>query len=81
MKIFAQNKKAYFDYNIDEKFEAGIVLNGNEVKSIRENQIVLSGSYILFSNGEIILINCKISKLPSPTPPIYPPHPYYYIYA
>ena len=59
MKIFAQNKKAYFDYAIDEKFEAGIVLNGNEVKSIRENQIVLSGAYVLFSNGEIILINFK----------------------
>lgn len=62
MKIFAQNKKVFFDYSIDEKLEAGIVLNGNEVKSIKEGNVVLSGAYVLFSDGKIILINCKISK-------------------
>lgn len=62
MKIFAQNKKVFFEYEIEDTFEAGIVLNGNEVKSIRNNQINLTASYVLFSDNEFFLINCKISK-------------------
>ncbi len=46
MKIFSENKKAYFNYNILEKFEAGMVLIGQEVKSIKTGHINLSGSYI-----------------------------------
>ncbi|MFH1967989.1 MAG: SsrA-binding protein SmpB [bacterium] len=46
MKIYSENKKGYFDYNILEKFEAGIVLFGQEVKSIKTGHINLSGSYV-----------------------------------
>ena len=60
MGIFAENKKAYFDYEILEKFEAGIVLIGQEVKSIRSGRINLAGSYVVFKEGELFLIGCHI---------------------
>jgi len=54
MKIIAQNKKAYFEYEILEKFEAGIQLRGDEIKTIRANKATLVGSYakILISGRE-----------------------------
>jgi SsrA-binding protein len=61
MKIFATNKYAYFDYEITDKIEAGISLLGNEVKSIKNNQIKLQGAYVIFSDGILTLINCHIS--------------------
>ncbi len=48
MKIFSENKKAFYDYNILEKFEAGLVLLGTEVKSIKAGRINLTGSYVVF---------------------------------
>ncbi len=60
MKIIQKNKKAYFDYKILEKFEAGISLTGNEVKSIRLGKISLKGSYVVIKNEEAFLINCNI---------------------
>jgi len=50
MKVLGKNKKAYFDYEILEKFEAGIVLEGWEVKSIKSNTFSLIDSYIKLSN-------------------------------
>ncbi len=61
MKIIAQNKKAYHDYDISEKIEAGIVLTGDEVKSLRAGQVSLVGSFALIRNGEMMLVNCRIS--------------------
>lgn len=61
MKIINENKKAYFDYFIEEKFEAGIRLTGAEVKSIRLGQINLKDSFCHISNGEVYLKNCHIS--------------------
>ena len=61
MKIFATNKYAYFEYEIIQKYEVGIVLNGNEVKSIKNNQIKLQGAYAIFVEKNLILINCHIS--------------------
>jgi len=61
MKVFSENKKAEFNYTILEKFEAGIVLQGGEVKSIKEGKISLSNSYIDFKNNEVFLIGSKIA--------------------
>lgn len=61
MKIIAQNKKAFHDYHIDERVEAGIVLSGDEVKSIRAGHVSLKGSFAHMQNGELFLVNCHIS--------------------
>lgn len=61
MKIIAQNKKAFFDYDILEKIEAGIVLTGDEVKSLRAGQVSMVGSFAAIRNGEMTLVNCRIS--------------------
>jgi SsrA-binding protein len=60
-KLIATNKKAFHDYFILEKFEAGIVLAGTEVKAIREGRMNLKDSYALVRAGEVFLINCHIS--------------------
>jgi SsrA-binding protein len=61
MTTFAQNKKALFDYEIGDTLEAGIVLNGDEVKSIRAGHASLQGAYATLLGGELFLINCRIS--------------------
>ena len=61
MITYAENKKAYFNYEILEKFEGGLVLTGNEVKAIRNKQVRLIDSYLIFKKGELFLINAKIS--------------------
>ena len=61
MKIIAQNKKAYHDYDILDKIEAGIVLIGDEVKSLRAGMANLTGSYAVVHNAELSLINCHIT--------------------
>jgi len=59
-KIYSENKKGYFDYEILEKFEAGIVLFGQEVKSIKTGHINLSGSYVAIRNNEPFLLGVKV---------------------
>jgi SsrA-binding protein len=59
----AQNKKARFDYHIEETFEAGLSLEGWEVKSIRAGQVSLKESYILLKNGEAWLFGAHITPL------------------
>lgn len=61
MKIISKNKKAYFDYEVLDKIEAGIVLTGSEVKSLRAGHIALTGSFATFHEGQLFLINAKIS--------------------
>jgi SsrA-binding protein len=61
MKVIVKNKKAYFNYEHIEMFEAGISLHGSEVKSIREGKISLKESYAEIKGGEVFLINCFIS--------------------
>lgn len=56
-----KNKKAYFDYEIIDKYEAGIVLKGTEIKSIREGKANIKDSYAIVKNGEIFLLNMHIS--------------------
>ena len=60
LKIVANNRKAKFNYFLSEFFEAGIVLKGSEVKSLREGKVNISESYAFDSNGEIYLINAHI---------------------
>ena len=59
----AQNKKAFFDYFIEEKFEAGIVLEGWEVKAIRDNRANLKEAYVIIQHGEIYLIGCHVTPM------------------
>ena len=61
----ASNKKALFDYYIEERYEAGIVLEGWEVKAIRENKVQLKDSYVKIKDGELWLLGCHISALRS----------------
>lgn len=61
-KTIIQNKKAIFDYEIIEEFDAGIKLFGSEVKSIRLGQANLKGSYITLHSGRPFLIGCHISE-------------------
>ena len=61
----AQNKKAFHDYFIEEKYEAGIVLEGWEVKAIRAGRVQLKESYVVIKSGELFLIGCHISPLPT----------------
>jgi len=59
------NKKAFFDYFIEERFEAGMVLEGWEVKAIRANRVQLKEAYVMVRNAEIYLIGAHISPLPT----------------
>lgn len=60
MKPIAQNKRALFDYEILEKFEAGLVLTGQEVKSVKSGHISLPGAFVTIHNGEAFLTNATI---------------------
>lgn len=60
-KLIAENRKARHDFELLEKFEAGVVLTGSEVKSIRGGAINLKDSYVVFQGNEIFLQNCHIS--------------------
>lgn len=64
MKILQTNKKAFFDYTVSDTIEVGIVLRGNEVKSIKNNLVKLQGAYAIISEGRLVLINCHISAYP-----------------
>jgi SsrA-binding protein len=61
MKILAVNKKVFHDYAIEETLEAGIVLSGDEVKSLRAGHVSLVGAFATVHGGELFLINCRIS--------------------
>ena len=61
MKIVVQNKKAFHDYEILDRFEAGIVLTGDEVKSLRAGKVSLAGSFATIKKSELYLNNCHIT--------------------
>lgn len=60
--IFTTNRKARYEYQIEEKFEAGMALQGSEVKSIRARQITINEAFVGLKKGELFLINANISK-------------------
>jgi SsrA-binding protein len=61
IKVVATNKSAYHNYNIIETYEAGLVLQGSEVKSIREGQVNLKDSFVRIDNGEAFVYNMYIA--------------------
>ena len=62
LKIICLNRKASFNYFFEDLLEAGIVLRGSEIKSIREGKVNIADSYAVEKNGELILINSHISS-------------------
>jgi len=62
MKIVAINKKAYHDFQVLEKYEAGIVLTGEEVRAVREGRVNLKGSFAKIMNNELWLLNSYIKS-------------------
>ena len=60
MPVLAENRKAKFDYDILETFQAGLVLQGQEVKSIRLGRMNLTGSYVVLQQGELFLVGSQV---------------------
>lgn len=61
----AENRRARFEYHIEEQYEAGIVLEGWEIKAVRAGQVQLTDGYVMIKNGELFLIGCRINALRS----------------
>jgi SsrA-binding protein len=61
----AENRRARFDYHLEEQYEAGVVLTGWEIKAIRAGQVQLTDGYVLIRDGELFLIGCRINALRS----------------
>lgn len=68
----AVNRKATFDYFIEESFEAGMALEGWEVKSLREGRAQLKESYVIVQNGEVFLVGAHVSPLTQASTHIHP---------
>jgi SsrA-binding protein len=66
------NKKAFHDYFIEERFEAGLVLEGWEVKAIRAGRVQLKEAYVILRHGEVFLVGCHISPLPTASTHVHP---------
>jgi SsrA-binding protein len=67
-----ENRKAFHDYFIEERFEAGLALEGWEVKSIRDGRVQLAEGYVILRNEEMFLIGCHISPLPTASTHVHP---------
>jgi len=63
-KVLARNKKAYHDYFVEDTIEAGVVLVGSEVKSLREAKLVISDAYVMVKTGEAWLLNMQVAEYP-----------------
>jgi SsrA-binding protein len=61
----AENRRARFEYHIEETYEAGVVLAGWEIKAIRAGQVQLTDGYVVIRDGELYLIGCRINALRS----------------
>ena len=72
MALIAENRRARFEYAIDEQFEAGMVLQGWEVKAIRAGQVQLTDGYVHIRDGELYLIGCRINALRTASTHIHP---------
>jgi SsrA-binding protein len=68
----AENRRARFDYHIEERHEAGMVLAGWEIKAIREGQVQLTDGYVVIRDGELWLIGCRINPLRSASTHVQP---------
>lgn len=63
MSNIAENRRARFEYAIEERYEAGMVLSGWEVKAIRAGQVQLTDGYVMIKDGELFLMGCRINAL------------------
>lgn len=63
--VIVTNKKARFDFFIEEEYETGIVLLGWEIKSLRQNKVNLSDAYVIIKHGEAYLLGARIEPLPT----------------
>ncbi|MBK7615536.1 MAG: SsrA-binding protein SmpB [Burkholderiales bacterium] len=63
--LIAENRRARFEYHIEEQYEAGVVLEGWEVKAIRAGQVQLTDGYVHIRDGELYMIGCRINALRS----------------
>jgi SsrA-binding protein len=61
----AENRRAHFDYHIEERHETGMVLEGWEIKAVRAGQVQLTDGYVIIRDGELFLIGCRIDALRS----------------
>ena len=59
----AENRRARYEYHIEEQYEAGMVLEGWEVKAVRAGQVQLTDGYVMIKGGELYLIGCRINAL------------------
>lgn len=67
-----QNRKAFYDYFIEQRFEAGVALEGWEVKAIRAGRAQLKEAYVIVKDGELFLIGCHVSALPAASTHVIP---------
>ena len=72
MSAIAENRRARFDYHVEERHEAGLVLEGWEVKAIRAGQVQLTDGYVVIRDGELYLIGCRINALRSASTHVLP---------
>jgi SsrA-binding protein len=70
--LIAENRRARFEYHIEEQYEAGMVLEGWEVKAIRAGQVQLTDGYVVIKHGELYLIGCRINALRSASTHVHP---------
>lgn len=70
MKTFAENKRAHFDFEIIEKFAAGILLTGHETKSIKAGRVQITGAHAIFRNQEAFLVGMEIPSFQPKNSPI-----------
>ena len=68
----AENRRAHFEYHLEERFEAGMVLEGWEIKAIRAGQVQLTDGYVVIRDGELQLIGCRINALTSASTHVHP---------
>jgi len=72
MSNIAENRRAHFNYHIEERFEAGVVLTGWEIKAIRAGQVQLTDGYVVIKDGELFLIGARINALRSASTHVHP---------
>ena len=70
--LIAENRRARFEYHIEEQFEAGVVLEGWEVKAIRAGQVQLTDGYVHLRDGELFMIGCRINALRTASTHVHP---------
>ena len=72
MPAIAENRRARYDYLLGETHEAGIVLEGWEIKAVRDGQVQLTDGYVVIRGGELFLIGCRINALRSASTHVHP---------